>query len=113
MSKNALNELLTVSSEKFNIMVKNMPNSEKPEILRFLNTRKSLLENLSWASLHSLLMFSQEQNGFYQTLRILEILLKTSFCFATGEHGSDSQLKHMILEFWHHMKQYRDAKENL
>ena len=47
MSKNALKELLTISSEKFNIMVKNMPNSEKPEILKFLNTRKSLLENLS------------------------------------------------------------------
>ncbi len=47
MSKNALKELLTISSEKFNIMVKNMPNSEKPQILKFLKSRIFLLENLS------------------------------------------------------------------
>lgn len=46
MSKNALKELLTASTEKFNIMIKNMPNSEKPGILKFLNNQKSLLENL-------------------------------------------------------------------
>jgi len=47
MSKSALKELLIVPSEKFNIMIKNMPNSEKPAILRFLNTRLFLLENLT------------------------------------------------------------------
>jgi len=47
MSKNALKELLVASPETFNIMVKNMPNSEKPHILNVLNNKLFLLENLS------------------------------------------------------------------
>ena len=47
MSKNALNELLVATPEKFNIMVKNMPDSEKPQILNILNNKLFLLENLS------------------------------------------------------------------
>ena len=46
MSKGAIKELLKASTEKFNIMVKNIPNSEKPEILRFLKERSALMENL-------------------------------------------------------------------
>ena len=46
MSKGALNELLRASPEKFNLMIKNLPNSEKPEILNFLKNRLSQLENL-------------------------------------------------------------------
>ncbi len=46
MSKNALKELLVASPEKFNIMAKNMPDSEKPEILLFLQKRYNLLENI-------------------------------------------------------------------
>ena len=46
MSKGALNELLRASPTKFNIMIKNAPNSEKPEILKFLKAKFALLENL-------------------------------------------------------------------
>ena len=46
MSKNTLNEILLVTPEKFNIMAKNMPDSEKPEVLLFLQKRYDLLENI-------------------------------------------------------------------
>ena len=46
MSKGALNELLRASPEKFNIMIKNIPKSEKSEILKFFKARFALLENL-------------------------------------------------------------------
>jgi len=43
MSKGALNELLQASNEKFNVMVKNLPESEKPELLQFLTHRYTLV----------------------------------------------------------------------
>jgi len=43
MSKGALKELLTASNEKFNIMVKNLPDSEKRGLLEFLTKRYSLM----------------------------------------------------------------------
>lgn len=46
MSRGALKELLSATPEKFNLMIKNMPKSEKPEILHFLQNRLSQLENL-------------------------------------------------------------------
>ncbi len=46
MSKGALGELLKASPEKFNLMIKNIPKSEKPKILKFLQERLKLLENL-------------------------------------------------------------------
>ena len=46
MSKGALKELLSSSPEKFHLMVKNAPVSEKPEILHSLQKRLSQLENL-------------------------------------------------------------------
>jgi len=46
MSRGALRELLKVSPEKFNLMVKNMPTSEKPQVLHFLQNQLFLLENL-------------------------------------------------------------------
>ncbi len=46
MSKGALGELLKVSPEKFNVMVKNMPESEKPNLLNFLLKRYSLVLKL-------------------------------------------------------------------
>ena len=46
MSKGALKELRRASIEKFNIMIKNVPKSEKAEILKFLQTRYTLWENL-------------------------------------------------------------------
>jgi len=38
-----LGELLKVSPEKFNVMVKNMPQAEKPDLLDFLLKRYSLV----------------------------------------------------------------------
>ena len=46
MSKGALNELLKASNEKFNVMVKNLPVSEKPELLEFLRRRYTLVVSL-------------------------------------------------------------------
>jgi len=46
MSKNALGELFQAPIDKFNIMVKNLPSSEFPGILRFFQDRYSLLVNL-------------------------------------------------------------------
>jgi len=46
MSKGALKELFHANLEKFNIMVKNLPKSEKPEILKFFKEKSTLLENL-------------------------------------------------------------------
>ncbi len=46
MSKGALHEMLSAHPEKFIIMVKQSPNSEKPEILKFLQSRLTLLRNL-------------------------------------------------------------------
>ena len=46
MSKAALKEIFHAPSDKFNIMIKNTPPSEKPEILKFLQQHLSLLENL-------------------------------------------------------------------
>ena len=46
MSKGALNELRRASIEKFNSMIKNVPKSEKAEILKFLKERSALWENL-------------------------------------------------------------------
>jgi len=46
MSKGALNELLSASSTRFNIMIKNLPKSENPELLKFFKARLALLENL-------------------------------------------------------------------
>jgi len=46
MSKGSLNELLKASSEQFNVMVKNMSQSEKPDLLDFLLTRYSLVLKL-------------------------------------------------------------------
>ncbi len=43
MSKGALGEILKVSPEQFNVMVKNMPHSEKPNLLEFLLKRYSLV----------------------------------------------------------------------
>lgn len=43
MSKGALNELLTASNEKFNIMIKNLPASEKSGLLEFLTKRYALM----------------------------------------------------------------------
>ena len=46
MSKGALNEMLRASNEKFNIMIKNLPDSEKPELLKFLIHRYTLVTAL-------------------------------------------------------------------
>ena len=46
MSRGALKELLRASPEKFNIMIKNVPKSEKSDILKFLKERSALWENL-------------------------------------------------------------------
>jgi len=46
MSRGALRELLSVTPEKFNVMVKNMPKSEKPQLLKFLTKRYSLVLGL-------------------------------------------------------------------
>lgn len=46
MSKGALKELFHANLEKFNIMIKNVPASEKPEILQFFKEKNTLMENL-------------------------------------------------------------------
>ena len=46
MSKGALSELLQVSTEQFNVMVKNMPAYEKSDVLKFLLKRYSLVLDL-------------------------------------------------------------------
>ncbi len=46
MSKGALNELRRASIEQFSIMIKNVPKSEIPEILKFFKARSALWENL-------------------------------------------------------------------
>ena len=46
MSRQALKELLLVDSEKFNVMQKMMPVSEKSKVLEFFTMRLTQLENL-------------------------------------------------------------------
>ena len=46
MSKGGMKDLLKASLEDFDIMVKSLPSSEKPEVLRFFKERYNALENL-------------------------------------------------------------------
>ena len=46
MSKPALKELLQATNEKFHIMVKNMPETEKSTLLEFLTHRYTLVASL-------------------------------------------------------------------
>lgn len=46
MSKGAMSELFKASLEKFSRLIKNVPRSEKKEILKILQERYDLLEKL-------------------------------------------------------------------
>lgn len=46
MSKGALKEIFLLTPDDFKIMVKNIPNSEKNDLLKNLQKKLTLLENL-------------------------------------------------------------------